>query len=354
MENSVYRELVLDIYQSVPEPSHWPVVLDRICNQFLARGCIIFEWQLFGRDRQLVTPWFTSGYEPDILQDYLRRNRIWEEKDQDIYERQLLSIDGIEVISEEVLYADETDYLTRPHVKELRDYGIRHRTGSLLDKDNPFRSRFSLQLSEGRGMLTPKQRSDLADLLPHVAKAMDVGRPIASPGFEKRALLSILDQLEVGICLLDPSGRVALTNTEFDRQRENYGAFQTTRNGSLRLHPRADQGRFSQLTYDALNHGQCGARPRKEAIAIPDEDGAGVLCVEIVPFHRSEEIGSQPFDGAILFSRDTTRPVAIDVDLVRQVFSNLTGAELAVIDLICQGLTNSEIAERRHTIGRDG
>ena len=154
MDNAAYRDVVLDIYQTVSDPSLWPDVLDRIRDSVTGRGAILFEWQLMGNNRQLIAPHYTTNYEPDILAGYLERFSEWEEKDQDLYERQLLQFDGIELISEDVLYNDEAGYLAKPHVKALQKFGIRYRTGSLLDKDNPYRSRFSLQLGENRGALT--------------------------------------------------------------------------------------------------------------------------------------------------------------------------------------------------------
>ena len=77
----------------------------------------MFEWQLTGEQRKLVAPHYTTNYEPEILAGYLERFSEWEEKDQDLYENQLLQFDGIELISEDVLYNDEAGYLAKPHVK---------------------------------------------------------------------------------------------------------------------------------------------------------------------------------------------------------------------------------------------
>lgn len=347
MEIETYKTLVLEIYDTVSEPSSWPTVLDRICETVSARGTIIFEWQATGAGRQLITPYHTTGYDPEILASYLKRNHIYEVQDQDLYERQLLSVDGIEVISEDFLYEREEDYLARPHVRELGEYGIRYRTGSLLDKDNPFRSRFSLQLSDARGPLEGDDLETIKSLLLHVAKALDVGRPMAAQGIEKRALGAILDRLNVGICLLDKGGRVMLTNAEFERQRQDYGTYPIDASGILRLDPRADVTRFSRMLSSVTSHGHFGARPRKEAIVVASDDESRTLCMEVVPLGKSEMLGSTPIDGAMLISRDTSLPQEIDLDLVRQVYVDLTKTELAVIELICEGLTNAEIAERR-------
>lgn len=346
MNEKNFRELVLNIYEAVTHPHLWPDVLDRVSQQVDARGCIVFEWRSRNGTRQLEAPLMTSNYSSDVLDAYIEKYWRWESEDQDLFERQSLSADGIELVNELDLYANESDYLAQPHVKEMLDYGIRHRFGGLLDKDNPYRARFAIQTGKRRGPLTPPDHETLGMILPHVAKALDLSGPLGVSGLEHRALLSIIERFNVGVCLLDSSGRVALTNTEFCRQRDDYKAFWTDSKDRLVLHDKADHKQYSRLLDDALNHGSFGARPRKEAILINSQDIAGSICVEIIPLEKSEEIGSNPFNGALLISRDTTQPIDIDVDLAKLAF-NLTPTESAVTSLVCQGLTNSEIADKR-------
>ena len=115
----------------------------------------------------------------------------------------------------------------------------------------------------------------------------------------------------------------------------------------MKLHENADRQQYARLLDDALNHGEYGARPRKEAVLINTTDSAAALCLEIVPLRKSAEIGTRLFNGALLFSRDTTRPIEIDVNLAQLAFG-LTRIESEVTRLVCEGLTNGEIAERRN------
>lgn len=348
MREKDFRALLLDVYQTVSDPQMWPDVLDRITESVSGRGAIVFEWDLSGSERVLHAPLMTSGYERDLFDSYLARNYKWEAADQDIYERQLLSSDHVELIAEDILYDEESDYLARPHVLELREYGVRYRTGSLLDKDNPYRSRFSLQLSERRGPLSDEDQAFVVDLLPHVAKALDISRPVHGFGFERAALMAVIDRLEVGVCVLDHLGRIVLKNTEFERQRQAYKAFSMDRSGRLTLGDDASRKKFKDLLSGPQKHGLFGARPRKEAVMIETDEVSGALCVEMVPLHRSEFFGSDPLNGAFLISRDTTRPIRVDLDLIRDA-NGLTKAETEIVALLCDGLTNREIAERRST-----
>ena len=350
MEIEEYRDCVLDIYQTVSDPTHWTRVLDRLCETLKARGAIIFEWEGHGAARSLTAPHFTSGYALDVLSGYLRRNRAHEERDQDTFEREALLVDGIDIVTETILYEDEEDYLSRPHVRELREYGIRYRTGTMLDKDNPYRGRFSMQLGSKGGPLDGERLETLRSLLPHVAKAMDVGRPIATGPdlpIAGHAVLGVFETLDVGVALLDRRGNVILTNDEFRRQVEEHGAFHVSREGRLKLHGQADHQAYARLREDALNHGAFGARPRKEAIVVSGEERAASICIELVPIAHFDALGTAPLDGVLVITRDTGRPVNIDLDLFARVYPEMTQAELAIVEMITNGLTNGEIAERR-------
>lgn len=346
MNNEEYRDLVLGIYQAVSDPDEWQPVLDRVTELVDATGCLVFEWHLRDSQRRLEIPLMSSTYDPAQVVDYFERNQKWEAQDHDIFDRQLMSLDHIELLSEEILYDDKNDYLSRPHVKELLSLGIRYRTGALLDKDNPFRARFSLAFGEDRGPLKPGELAILQNILPHLAKALELSRPVGIPGEEHRALLAVMDRLNIGVCLIDAWGRIAQTNTEFERQADSFDFFFKDPKGRLKLRKAADQRMLNTLLQDALHHGRFGARPRKEAIFVDTDGVSSTLCVEIVPIEKLSELGSRAFSGALLLSRDTRQPVHIDIDLLKRAF-DLTHTESAVVEQVCQGLTNAEIAEQR-------
>jgi len=120
---------------------------------------------------------------------------------------------------------------------------------------------------------------------------MDLCGPLGSSSVERQALLSIIEGLAVGVCVLDSSGRVELSNSEFLRQQEVHNAFWTDKHNRLKLHENADRQQYARLLEDA-------------------------------------------------------RPIKIDVALAQLAFG-FTPIESEVTQLVCEGLTNSEIADRR-------
>ena len=342
MQSETY-ETVLAIYDAVADDTLWPDVLHRLATQLNAVGCIVFEWQTRLDSRKLVAPLASANYDLAAIETYIEKCIEHEVRDQDIFEAHSLARDQIDLIEDDVLARDIAELKQLPNVQTLQKLGILHRAAGLLNKDNTAVSRFSVQLSGERGRLTPEERAHLAAILPHIAKALDLGRPAKQLALEHQSMLAAMDRLTIGVCILDAGGRVVLENEEFRRQQDAYPVFRKTQNGVLRLRESDDQKRFAALMKNVFNHGKFGARPRKEAISTSE---SSFLCIEVSPLNKMLDIASKTFGGFIVYSTDTSVPIHCNALPMQRAYG-LTDAEMKLVDLIAEGLTNSQIAERR-------
>ncbi|MEM7685378.1 MAG: hypothetical protein AAF293_11170, partial [Pseudomonadota bacterium] len=186
------RSLILDVYDTVADPSLWQGVLDRFAKALDAKGFVIFELNGYGADRVLSASHYSSYHQPELLQAYIDVYREWELKDQDTFEAHSLAADGIDLIDDSVLATSDEELFKIPNAAQLLDYGIRHRHAGLLNKDNTTRSRFSVQLAADRGRLTPEEQDRMRVVLPHIAKALDLGRPAARLVAEHRGMIEAM------------------------------------------------------------------------------------------------------------------------------------------------------------------
>lgn len=338
-----FRDLLLDVYDTVAHPQGWSEILDQITRDLNAHGCIVFEWQTENDERKLTTPYYSGRFEEDALALYLDKCFTFEAADQDQFEAHSLADDAIDLIDDTVLAPDLAALKQLPNVEILQKFGILHRAAGLLDKDNTHRARFSVQLGVERGRLTPAEHDYLQRLLPHVAKALDLGRPARLLRQQHRSILNAMDHLTIGIAILDPKSRVIIDNGEFRRQQDSFQVFKRAANGVLSMSSAEDQTRFDALKSDVARHGRFGARARKEAVSSGQDT---FLCIEVAPLHRAEEMGSTPLDGCILYSIDTSLPIRCHALPIQQAFG-LTNTEADLLQEIAKGLTNIQIAERR-------
>lgn len=343
--HSKANDMILRLYDTVLDDEIWPEILNRLVDLSRAHSCIMFEWQDQESTRKLAAPFFSARYGRGDLDEYLHYFGHLEASDQKILQAQTRNVDDVELFDDAALAAADPEALAARHRDVLRDLGIFHRAAGVLNKDNRWLSLFTLQFNDAQGPLAADARADLASLLPHIAKAVDLGMPMRQLRRQADAVLSALDRLTVGICILDGAGRVALRNEEFRRQQEAYDAFHITPRGELRVADDDGRRRMETLLQTPTAHGKFGARPRKEAIRA-ETDAEPVLCVELSPLHRPDEFGTAAFSGFVLTSTDTSRSFGCNLAPMQQAFA-LTDTELSVMAAVADGFTNPQIAERR-------
>jgi DNA-binding CsgD family transcriptional regulator len=347
-EEAETRELILGIYDAAIDPRKWPAVLDRIADFVGARGVILFNMEGTGANRKLTLSHLSQLYDLNATKEYLGLHHRQELEDQDHFAANQKMTDGIELVPDRVLVDRDGEFFNRPNVRWMRAHGVHHRSGALLNKDNIHRDRFSMQFSEAHGPLNAEDIRKTSLILPHVAKSLSVGRPTEQLFGQYRSILSYIDMLKVGICILAKDGSVIVKNREFQRQMDTYPVYRIGPTGKLLFDNANTDRSIRHLLADVANHGAYGARPRKEAVtAILDGDDYK-LCIEVSPLNRADELGTQAICGHIIYSLDTGLPVDINAPLVTRLFE-LTGAETDVLALMAEGLTNREISERRST-----
>ena len=337
---TVFDDLVLRIYDAVAQPDQWQSVFDQVVDVSGAHGSILFEWD---EDRNLTAPIHSQRYPSSMITQYLEHCSDLEAQDQSVLRQHTRQHDDIELLDDSLLAASIEELRKQPHVQLLEHFGIFHRVAGIMNKDNRWLSLFSMQLGSGRPRLSNSEQAVLARLLPHLAKALDLSVPIRQLQGRYRSVLSAIDKLSIGICILNDRGNIVARNEEFRRQQDAHRTFRQDAAGYLKLSDDRAGKRLAQLMSHASCHGQFGARPRKESVLSHTGD---VLCVEVSPLTNAEEIGSRTLNGFVISSTDTSLPIKYNMSRLQEAFG-LTDAELALLEPISLGLTNPEIADRR-------
>ena len=349
-------ELIMRVYDAALDPAKWNEVLQQIADFCNARGAFVFEMTGKGADRELTASHISSIYDMNLIQAYLTAFRELELEDQDFFASKSKMTDHIEMVPDTdlVAAADGEAYFDRPHMAMQVKYGFKHRGGALLNKDDYFRDRLGITYGVDHGPISDEDVARAAKIVPHLAKSLNVAKPALRASAQYSSMENTLDHLQIGVCVIDGTGRVVFRNQEFERQESTYRAFAVSLEGKLQF----SQDRFDRTLIDLLehhnNHGKFGARPRKEAVATAtDRDGNFALCVEVVPLRQAEVFGGELINGHIVYSLDTGQSYTVRSDMLEALFG-LTKSEARVLELMAEGMTNNQISEARtksvHTI----
>lgn len=338
------QELVLSLYDTVLDPERWPTVLQRVADLLGGAGAIIFERTDREEGWGVRASHLSASYHPRALEAYLARFANHELDDQLLFEQTSMLSDRVELVSDEIVRRDGDALSTRPNARFLKAFGLRHRAAALLDKDNPSRDRFSIQFAIERGPITIEEIALASLILPHIAKTLAIARYFHELNASKALALNSLDRLQVGVAITDHSGRPLFENNEFKRIIEEHDVIGRDRVGRLILHEAHAQAKLAGLLHDIRGHGRFGARPRKEAVIVEQDEAVAGLCLEACPLTRAEDVGTAPIGGYLVTCLDTRAISNLDLGTMSRTFG-LTGAEERVLGRLVDGLSNAQIAE---------
>jgi DNA-binding CsgD family transcriptional regulator len=188
----------------------------------------------------------------------------------------------------------------------------------------------------------------LRPLLPHLAKAVEVGRAFAMLRARYQAALAALDRMGVGLAIALPSGELIVHNAEAARIFSRGDGLCRGRDGHLRCRRRDQLERIELAIREAAGTLR-GIADRPEALEVVDRpSGLHAFLVEVTPLADSGGEIERCLAGALVTIIDPDNVQAISVRRFAAL-SRLTPAEAEVCELIVQGASGAEIAERRGT-----
>lgn len=333
------------IYETVTNPGRWRRTLDTMADALEAKAIALLIRQpgTMTRDKQMLSSayldfirspagiyyglWLSKLQNPDW--DYLARQPSWR-----------LTQD-----TETGLSADVLD--SRADYRMLRrKVGVGRRWGVKFNADRLWFDAASIALPDGQAAAPASLAPQLNILLPHLTKAIELGRTFGLLKERYRAVLAALDYIKIGIAVALPSGELIVRNAELDRVLDLQDGLTVNASGCLVMGGK-DLDAEVQAGIKVMSDAAAGKSHKTEhLVAVPRPSGEPSFLLEVAPLVDSSAEIEPGMQGALISVVD---PVSVpDVDMRRFVtLYNLTRAEAEVCKLMLLGLTTEAIAERR-------
>ena len=191
----------------------------------------------------------------------------------------------------------------------------------------------------GRPFLDAAHFDFLDSLVPHLRRAFEIHTRL----HEAQALTEALDRMPTGLVLLNPQGRIVLTNRTARAISEQDDGFQLGKDGP-RLHRRGEQERFDRLIEEAAHpdaDGQGGG-----VMAVTRKSSNRPFTVLVAPLLDAQLEGTLKDAVAALYISDLEHHSAHRNEALRTLYQ-LTQAEAELVVLLCEGLSLDEAATSR-------
>lgn len=337
------QNALIAVYDTVTQPGRWKFALDTLAAEIGAVGGGLYIRRLDDRPYDFMS--MSSRYDGLDIVEYMEKYAALETPQWEFLGRQpplSLVLDDQAGIPREILDV-RADYVIN------REWaGVRRRVAFRLNEIPAWYDAaiFGFGL-EHENVPAPSLQA-LRPLLPHLAKAVEVGRSFALLRARYKAALTALDRVQVGIGIALPSGEIIVHNAEAARIFDGADGVCLGRDGHLLFRdPRQQEAVEKAICLAARTLSGEANRPATLA-RVTRPSGRHPFLLEVTPLADSSGEIERDLAGALVVLID---PDNVPPESVRRaaVVYGLTPAEIGVLEFLITGSSGPEITARRGT-----
>jgi DNA-binding CsgD family transcriptional regulator len=193
-------DLIGDIYDTVLDQSLWQDVIERAAHFVRGTGAALFSRNVANQEGSVQ---YVIGIDPHYRQLYLEK----------------CAAKGGHFLAEIEQPFAIADLMSHPEFQETRFYrewarpqGFVDFVSAVLDKSATSVAMFGVVRSERDGVVDDETRHRMRLIVPHIRRAVLIGRTFDLKAAEAATFADTLDGLSVGVCLVDVGGRIVHAN----------------------------------------------------------------------------------------------------------------------------------------------
>ncbi|MEM7376340.1 MAG: helix-turn-helix transcriptional regulator [Pseudomonadota bacterium] len=338
-------KIVTDIYDAASDPSSWFPALDACVDYVGSRSA-----NLMFHETEDQPNWrFNAGSEVwrsltreqvGVFETYFQQYDIepWEF----VHRHKKQSI-----LTDADYWRDDEALKRREDYQYYRDVmGVFRRAGAKLNDNLCWSDNIAFQFGVEHDTVPAASIERIQLILPHAAKSIEMWHTIAQLQRENNTLMSVLDQFEVGICVVRADGTLIEGNAEAHRILDardgillNADDKVTCRDGSLNTEMRQA---FQAVSATAT--GTAGTVEWLRSINRRNTDQA--LLIEVAPIRDTAGDLGRNWGGAFVTLIDPLNPAPFNADRMATAYG-LSPSETEVCKLLVEGRSQVDIADSR-------
>lgn len=335
-------ELIGLLYDAAADARLWTGIAARLATTFDSTSAVV---KFHSPDGAVQVHDMTGNLVvPDPLQDWAED---WHRRD--LWVARTMAHGMGRIVTSEMLVTPEEQQKSAFYLEWLAQLDIHHLIGATFPTGDGAVGVLGIHRPIEASPYDDLDRRRAALLLPHLQRAVQLGRHLSKLSLTQAVALDALDHLDTGVMVLDRMGRILQANAAASALLGDSRVC-GVRHGCFQLDDALLQARFTQLLRAALaaGAGQPAPQPRDvpaapDALVIPRADRLP-LTLALAPWRPGWVPGFDPGPMALVFLKDPERP-GLHLDRLRALFS-LTPTEAAIAAELGAGRSLAEITRR--------
>lgn len=335
---SELSHLLLLLYQGVTEDPPWETLLRFLQTRFDATAAVL-SFGMSSTEQPTSTSYITVlAPESELCINAYTRAYTEEFFELDPLYRHDFSPGEI-VIFEDLVPPDEFRG-SRFYREFLLPYDAVHGLKMCIEEPAGLRASFMLARSAEASNFTTRDKQFFSDLMPHFEQALQIHSKLFHHQIELGLYSDVMNQLLIGVLILDGQGRLIKMNRAMERFLEpNFPV--TISNDQLHFRDRTDHDRIHAAILRLLAKKNKKNHLAIEAFTLGDHKKGLNLLIKSIPLSKNYRNLRQPY--LVLYFRDPRQSPTANERLLMEIFS-LTPAESRIAMSLASGLSISETA----------
>jgi DNA-binding CsgD family transcriptional regulator/PAS domain-containing protein len=323
-EASKLSELIGYIYDAALDPTLWTRALER-ASSFVGGSSAVLYWHDVATERSAALHLFNDDphYTRLYFEKYLSMNPVFPAA---TFIEPGLIYTPTDLVPEAELFE------TRFHKEWVQPQGIADVVCVNLEKGTTSSSVLNILRHEAHGVADDAARQRMTLIVPHLQRAVAIGRLFDQSRTAQAVLTETLDNVEAAVFLVGPNGRIVFVN-ESGRAMLDEGALLRERRGLLAaMAPEA--GRLLRDMLAAAENGDVAAGG--DGVAIPlSASPHGRWFAHVLPLTSGDRqrAGSLYSAVAAVFVRGTSPASPPPLEALARLYK-LTASEIRVLDAV--------------------
>lgn len=226
--------------------------------------------------------------------------------------------------------------------------GVARRLGVRLNADSVWFDAMSIGFDQQEYEVPLAASGRSRALLPHLTKALEIGRVFALLKARYKAALSALDRVQAGIAIALPDGQIIVKNVEAERILSLKDGIVLSNDLRFVTSDPDVTSKVRAHILDVSSTAQGQASRHESLISVARPSGLTPFLLDIGPISDSQAELEKGLDGALITIIDPENIPYLRLDRFTELYG-LTLAETDVCRWIADGASIAEIAERRGT-----
>jgi len=334
-----------NIYDAALSRRNWVTALDQVAEGTFAKGVMLFAINQSGIDYAVQTSNSLYANREDDIQKYVEKFSHYDEQ---AISHLLASQPHIPILDTD-MWPDLEILRSREDIVFTREaLGIFRRVSFNLSNSPEFNAGIILQYDSAEESAQPEDIENAMALMPHMTKVLEINRFFSQLRQKYDAVLSVLDHVDVGICVTSEYGDILICNERAKQILVDEDGIWRDRSG--KIHFSNDKTHIAVSDHILkCSKTAAGKNGTTEYTALaPRRSGRDSYLVEVSPLRDGDGEFEKNLSGAMILIIDPESAPENSPKPLAKIYG-LTDAETQIAGFLLQGKTTGQIAEIRNT-----